>query len=117
MWAKDTLLNVKRNTFHKEGSNLYEWKLYGLWNRLVNTTSKLATQHFGPPACSFGRSEPHLRRGQEARVGSGNDYLWVRYTLPETNKASENEWLEDEIPFLDDLFSGANCSYQGGYPE
>ena len=49
MWAKNTLLNVKRNTFLKEGLNLYEWKLYGLWNRLVNTTSKLATQHFGPP--------------------------------------------------------------------
>ena len=33
------------------------------------------------------------------------------YTLPETNIAPENGWLEDEIPFgmAYFLFSGANC--------
>ena len=30
-------------------------------------------------------------------------------TLPETNIAAENPWLEDEISFWDGLFSGANC--------
>ena len=29
------------------------------------------------------------------------------YTLPETNIAPENGWLEDEISFQDGLFSGA----------
>ena len=28
-------------------------------------------------------------------------------TLPETNIAAENGWLEDEISFQDDLFSAA----------
>ena len=33
----------------------------------------------------------------------------VLYTLPETNIAPENGWLEDEISFWDGLCSGANC--------
>ncbi len=35
-------------------------------------------------------------------------------TLPETNIAPENWWLEDEVSFLDGPFSGV-CSFQGGY--
>ena len=31
------------------------------------------------------------------------------YTLPETNIAPENGWLEYDMSFWDDLFSGASC--------
>ena len=31
----------------------------------------------------------------------------LEYTLPETNIAPENGWLEDEFPFREGLFSGA----------
>ncbi len=37
-------------------------------------------------------------------------------TLPETNIAPENGWLEDYLlSFWDGLFSGAKCWFQGGY--
>ena len=38
--------------------------------------------------------------------------MFNKATLPETNKAAENGWLEVErtvVSFLDGLFSGANC--------
>ena len=35
-------------------------------------------------------------------------FLYMLFnTLPETNTAPENQWLEDEISFWDCLFSGA----------
>ena len=59
--------------------------------------------------------QPHLSWGTvESHVTS---FFWVKpsmqprqmLALPETNIAAENGWLEDEISFQDDLFSGANC--------
>ena len=35
------------------------------------------------------------------------DYIYI-YTLPETNMAPENQWLEDKMFFWQTLFSGAN---------
>ena len=36
------------------------------------------------------------------------------YTLPETNIATENQWLEHEVSFYDGLYSGTNDFREGG---
>ena len=38
------------------------------------------------------------------------------YTLPETNLAPENGWLEDYFPFGGGPFSGAELSFREGNP-
>ena len=55
------------------------------------------------------KSRVELYMGQEGTSQGTTKVSVVTFTLPETNIAPENWWLEDNFPFWEGLFSGANC--------
>ena len=65
----------------------------------INLPPPRKNQHIPP-----GEKENHLQQCFEMGYDSSQED-----TLPETNIAPENGWLEGEISYREGLFSGASC--------